>query len=123
MQILSRPPQVRSKHSDLTVYTAHSCTCKTRNNTFIEIQSAHGVPNDGLELSQLSAALQQLICQLEIQLRAPHHRLTQDHLLETGQEHGIHRLPGDHHRAWLQTWEHTKEAAFIITHPNFKRIH
>lgn len=73
--------------------------------TFVEVQCAHGVAYHCLKQVQLFAALQQLLCQALVQVGVAHHRLAQDHLLEFGQEGGIHRLLGDDNSAWLKAWE------------------
>lgn len=71
--------------------------------TLVEVQGAHRVAHDCGELAQVLGAAQQLLYQLLVQVRDPDLSLPQDNLLELRLKAWVHRLPGDDHRAGLQT--------------------
>lgn len=73
--------------------------------TFIEIVGAHGVPNERGEVGDLLAAGEELLREVPVQVRAPHHHVAQHHLLEPRLEGGVHGRVCDHNGAGLDPCE------------------
>ena len=71
--------------------------------TLVDVQGAHGVAHDCGELAEFRGAAHQLLHQLLVQVRVPDLSLPEDNLLELRLKARVHCLPGDDHRAGLQT--------------------
>lgn len=83
---------------------------------------AHGVSDHRGETIELRGALQELIGDPLIQLRAPGDDFSQHYLLKLGAEGIVHRFFRDHHRARSQTYRGRRPCTSTLSLHKYQQL-